>query len=178
MKTATLSGVALAMSMLSLNAASQVNPAQPTGASVDPSAFIDQFESTFGKFEGYRRSGAKGICAVGEFVGTADARSLSVASVFSGQPVPVVVRFSVGGANPKAADNTRSQRNLALQFSLPGGEVWQMGNISSPVFGAATPQQFFGLVASRQPDPTTKMPDPMKGKAFNEANPEVLLLGK
>ncbi len=178
MKTATLSGVALAMSMLSLNAASQVNPAQPTGASVDPSAFIDQFESTFGKFEGYRRSGAKGICAVGEFVGTADARSLSVASVFSGQPVPVVVRFSVGGANPKAADNTRSQRNLALQFSLPGGEVWQMGNISSPVFGAATPQQFFGLVASRQPDPTTKMPDPMKVKAFNEANPEVLLLGK
>ena len=34
-------------------------------------------------------------------------------------PVPVVVRFSVGGANPKAPDNAKTQRNLALQFDLP-----------------------------------------------------------
>ena len=149
-----------------------------SGNAADPSAFINQFEATNGKFEGYRRSGAKGICAMGEFVGTADARTLSTASVFSGQPVPVVVRFSVGGANPKAADNAKSQRNLALQFNLPNGERWLMGNISAPVFGASSPQQFFGLVESRQPDPITKMPDPAKVKAFNDSNPEVLLIGK
>ena len=80
--------------------------------------------------------------------------------------IPVVVRFSVGGANPKAPDNAKSQRNMALQFNLPNGEIWQMGNISSPVFGAATPQQFIGLLASRQPDPVTKQPDPAKVKAF------------
>lgn len=150
----------------------------PAAAPVDPNTFLNQFESTFGKFEGYRRSGAKGICATGEFVGTAEARALSTASVFSGKPVPVVARFSVGGANPKAPDNTKSQRNLALQFDLPGGEQWQMGNISAPVFGASSPQQFFGRLASLQPDPATKMPDPAKVKAFADANPEVLLQGK
>jgi hypothetical protein len=70
--------------------------------------------------------------------------ALSVASAFSGQPVPVILRFSVGGANPKAPDNAGSQRNLALQFNLSGGEVWQMGNTSAPVFGAATPKPFLG----------------------------------
>jgi catalase len=150
----------------------------PAAAPVDPNTMVNQFESSFGKFEGFRRSGAKGICASGEFVGTAEARALSTASAFSGRPVPVVVRFSVGGANPKAPDNAKSQRNLALQFDLPNGERWQMGNISAPLFGASSPQQFFGRLASLQPDPATKMPDPAKVKAFADANPEVLLQGK
>ncbi|MBL8307637.1 MAG: catalase family peroxidase [Rubrivivax sp.] len=150
----------------------------PASADVDPQQLLNQFESTFGKFEGYRRSGAKGICAVGEFVGSAEGRALSVSSAFSGKPVPVTVRFSVGGANPRAADNTKSQRNLALQFNLPGGELWQMGNISAPVFGAATPEQFLGRLQSLQPDPATKAADPAKVKAFADANPEVLLQGK
>lgn len=66
---------------------------------------VNQFEATGGKFEGFRRSGAKGICATGEFIGSAEGRKISTASAFSGKPIPVVVRFSVGGANPKAADN-------------------------------------------------------------------------
>ena len=89
---------------------------------VNPVAMVNQFEATNGKFDGYRRSGAKGVCATGEFTGSAEGRALSVASVFSGKPIPVVARFSVGGANPKAADNTKSQRNMSLQFTLPNGE--------------------------------------------------------
>lgn len=147
-------------------------------APVDPVRMIDAFEATNGKFEGFRRSGAKGICAMGEFIGSADARALSTASAFSGQAVPVIVRYSVGGANPKAADNTRGQRNMALQFNLPGGEVWQMGNISSPIFGAATPAQMLGRIESLRPDPATKAADPAKVKAFVDANPEVLLQGR
>lgn len=159
-------------------AASALLSTLPATAQVDPNQFLNQFESTFGKHEGFRRSGAKGICAVGEFVGSAEGKALSVSSAFSGRPVPVIVRFSVGGANPKAPDNARSQRNLALQFNLPGGEVWQMGNISAPVFGAATPEQFLGRLHSLQPDPATKAADPAKVKAFADANPEVLLQGK
>ncbi len=150
----------------------------PAAAQVDPNRFLDQFESTFGKFEGYRRSGAKGVCAVGEFVGNEQGRMLSTASAFSGRPVPVIVRFSVGGANPQAPDNARGQRNMALQFNLPQGELWQMGNISAPVFGAATPEQFLGRLQSLQPDPATKAADPAKVKAFADANPEVLLQGR
>jgi catalase len=177
MKSPALFLVSTATALLTHSAFAQVNSVVAS-APVDPSAFVNQFEATFGKFEGYRRSGAKGICATGEFTGTTQARALSTASVFSGKPVPVVVRFSVGGANPKAADNAKTQRNMALQFNLPDGEQWLMGNISSPVFGAASPQQFIGLIASRQPDPATKAADPAKVKAFNDANPEVLLQGK
>ncbi|MFM2399883.1 MAG: hypothetical protein RL341_2040 [Pseudomonadota bacterium] len=169
-----LCAVAAATALFTFNAFAQ----SPAAAPVDPNTFLNQFESTFGKFEGFRRSGAKGVCATGEFVGTADARALSTASAFSGKPVPVIVRFSVGGANPKAPDNAKSQRNLALQFNLPNGETWQMGNISAPVFGASSPEQFLGRLASLQPDPATKAADPAKVKAFADANPEVLLQGK
>ena len=147
-------------------------------ANPDPNAMVSQFKATGGKFEGFRRSGAKGICATGEFIGSAEGRKISTASAFSGKLIPVVVRFSVGGGNPKAADNTKTQRNLALQFNLPKNEVWQMGNISAPVFGSATPDQLMGRLQSLQPDPATKAADPVKVKAFADANPEVLIRGK
>ena len=178
MRILTLTAVAIAASMLTLSVTAQYSTGAPVASASDPNAMVNQFEATAGKFEGYRRSGAKGICATGEFVGTADARGLSTASVFSGGPVPVVVRFSVGGANPKAPDNAKSQRNMALQFNLPGGEQWIMGNISAPVFGASTPQQLMDFLVSRQADPATKAPDPAKVKAFNDANPETLLQGR
>ena len=150
----------------------------PASAQVDPGLMVDTFERVGGKFEGFRRSGAKGVCASAEFVGSADGRALSMASAFSGKPVPVIARFSIGGGNPKAPDNARSQRNLALQFDLPGGETWQMGNISAPLFGAANPQQMLGRLTSLVPDAQTKKPDADQVKAFADANPEVLLQGK
>ena len=150
----------------------------PAWSQVDPSELVNAFESANGKFSGFRRSGAKGLCAVAEFVGNAEGRALSVSSAFSGKPVPVVARFSMGGGNPKALDNVKSQRNMSLQFDLPGGETWLMGNISLPVFGAATPQQLLGRLASLTPDTETKKVDADKVKAFVDANPEVLLQGK
>ena len=150
----------------------------PAFAQVDPVRMVDAFEKLGGKHEGFRRSGAKGVCASAEFTGNAQGRALSVSSAFSGQPVPVIARFSIGGGNPKAPDNARSQRNLALQFNLPGGEAWQMGNISAPVFGASSPEQMLTRLETLLPDPETKKPNPDKIKAFNDANPETLLQGK
>ena len=168
---------ASAAAALALMAGCAQNPSAGPADNTDPTALVNQLEATTGKFPGQRRSGAKGICATGEFVGSAQGRALSTASAFSGQPVPVVARFSLTGANPAAPDNTKSQRNMALQFNLPGGEQWLMGNISTPVFGAATPAQFLGRLASLQADPATKKADPAKVKAFADANPEVLLQG-
>ena len=164
--------------VLSLLAAAAVIGMQPAAAQVDPSRMVNAFEAAGGKFEGFRRSGAKGVCATGEFVGSAEGRALSLSSAFSGKPVPVTVRFSIGGGNPKAPDNAKSQRNMALEFDLPGGERWQMGNISAPIFGAATPEQLLGRLESLTPDPETKKPNPDKVKAFADANPEVLMQGK
>lgn len=163
---------------IATGAATLLGLAPVQAADPDPVTMVDAFEAASGKFEGYRRSGAKGICAMGEFVASPESRALSIASAFSEQKVPVIVRFSVGGANPKAAENTKSQRNMALQFNLPGGEVWQMGNISAPVFGASSPAQLLGRLQSLVPDPATKAANPEKVKAFAEANPEVLLQSK
>ncbi len=150
----------------------------PAAAQVDPNQMVDAFETAGGKFPGFRRSGAKGVCATAEFVGNAQGRALSVASAFSGKPVPVVARFSMGGGNPKAPDNAKSQRNLALQFELPNGEVWQMGNISAPLFFVVSPEQMLGRLTSLALDPETKKPNPDKVKAFADANPEMLLQAK
>lgn len=166
------------LSVLSVVPTLLLGTAGSVGAQVDPGTMVDAFEATAGKFPGYRRSGAKGVCATGEFVGSADGRALSTSSAFSGQPVPVIVRFSVGGANPSAPDNGKTQRNMALQMNLPGGESWQMGNISAPVFGASSPQQLLGRLESLRPDPATKAPDPAKVKAFADANPDVLHQGR
>ena len=163
-----LSAVACAAAAVSLPALSQV----------DPNQMVDAFEAAGGKFPGFRRSGAKGICATAEFVGNAQGRALSTSSAFSGKPVPVSARFSIGGGNPKAPDNARSQRNMALQFDLPDVETWQMGNISAPIFGAATPQQMLGRLSSLALDPETKKVNADKVKAFADANPEVLRQGK
>ena len=177
--TNTVAVASASVLVVALSTFSGLAQAQPANnAPVDPTVMVDAFEATNGKFEGYRRSGAKGICAMGEFVGSSDGRALSASSTFSGSAVPVIVRFSVGGANPRVADNTKSQRNMALQFNLPAGETWQMGNISSPIFGASTPAQLLGRVESLRPDPATKAADPAKVKAFADANPEVLLQGR
>ena len=173
MNLAKLSAIAASM-VLPLAAQAQAAAAVPS----DPVSIVNLFESLGGKHEGYRRSGAKGVCAMGEFVGTPAAQALSSASVFSGKPIPVMVRFSTGGGNPSAPDNTKSQRNLSLQFNLPDGERWMMGNISAPVFGSSSPQQMMTGLLARQPDPVTKLPNPAKVKAYTDANPEVLLQGK
>jgi len=150
----------------------------PASAQLDPSRVVDAFEAVNGKHAGFRRSGAKGVCASGEFTGSAEGRALSSASAFSGRPVPVIARFSVGGGNPKAPDNARGVRGLSLRFELPGGETWQMANISAPVFGAASPEQLLAGLEARRPDPATGRPDADRVKAFVDANPETLLQGR
>lgn len=165
-------------SLMSVVACAAATLSLPSFAQVDPTRMVDAFERAGGKHEGFRRSGAKGICATAEFVGSAQGRELSSSSAFSGRPVPVVARFSIGGGNPKAPDNGKSQRNLALQFDLPNNETWQMGNISAPIFGASSPEQMLARLDAGAPDPDTKKPNLDKVKAFNDANPETLLQGK
>lgn len=142
-----------------------------------PEAQVNALEGLFGKQAGFRRSQAKGVCASGYFVGNADGRALSSASVFKGDRIPVVARFSVGGGNPKASDKGRSVRGLSLQFTMPNGEQWLTANISAPMYFVAKPEQFAPFMQVRTADPATGKPDPDKLKAFNEANPETTLQG-
>ncbi len=140
-------------------------------------AQVNALEGLAGPQPGSRRSGAKGICASGHFIGNAAGRELSRASVFKGDRIPVVARFSVGGGSPKASDKGKTVRGLALQFQLPGGEQWQMANISAPVFFVSKPEQFAPFVQARTADPATGKADPEKIKAFSAANPDTTRQG-
>ena len=140
-------------------------------------AQVNALEKLAGPQPGARRSGAKGICASGYFVGNTVGRNLSKASAFSGDKMPVIARFSVGGGNPRASDKGKSVRGLALSMQLPKSESWQMANISAPIFFVAKPEQFAPFVLVRSADPATGKPDPEKIKAFSAANPETTRQG-
>jgi catalase len=142
-----------------------------TAEAPGPDKLVDALEGTFGKHAA-RRSGAKGVCASGFFVGTPDGRGLTTSAIFSGQEIPVIARFSIGGGNPKAPDKGKTVRGLALKFNGPGGETWETANISAPVFFANSPENFVKFLEARRPDPATGRPDPAKVKAYNDAHPD------
>lgn len=144
-------------------------------AQVSPVGQIDALEGLSGKQPTFRRSQAKGVCASGYFVGNEAGRSLTTAAVFNGDKVPVIARFSVGGGSPKASEKAKTVRGLALQFNLANGEQWMTANISTPIYFVSKPEQFEPFVRVRTADPATGKPDPVKLKAFNDANPETLL---
>ncbi len=62
---------------------------------------------------------------------------------------------ALGGGSPKASGKAKSVRGLALAFQLPGGEQWQMDNISAPVFFVSKPEQFAPFVQARTADTAT-----------------------
>jgi catalase len=167
----------LLLAATALAALPLATPARAQTAPATPQALVGALEGTFGQHAGFRRSHAKGICAEGSFVGNAEGQRLSRASVFSGQPAPAVLRFSVGGGNPNLSDTSRSVRGLGVVLTLPNNESFGMAMISSPMFFAATPEQFVSFIESRRPDPATRMPDPQKVAAHNAAFPETTRQG-
>lgn len=157
---------ALAVALIPAHAQTSVAEAQ-----------VNALEGLFGQHEGLRRAHARGLCASGYFIGNTVGRALSSASVFSGDKIPVIARFSVGGGHPKISDKSKTVRGLALQFSLPKGEQWLTANISAPVYFISKPAQFAPFMAARLPDPATGKPDLVNLKLFSELNPETLRQG-
>jgi catalase len=143
-----------------------------------PDAIVDAFEAVVGPVRTHRPSHAKGTCAAGHFVATPEGTRLSVAPTFSGQRVPTVIRFGVGGGNPQAPDTGRSTRGLAIRFETQAGDTWDMANISAPIFGAPTPEVLVEGLLVRRPDPATGQPDAARVAAFTAANPATTLQGR
>ena len=110
----------------------------PASAQPSPEAIVDAFEAVLGPVRTHRPSHPKGLCAAGHFVATAEGTRLSVAPVFSGQRNTALIRFGVAGANPNASDTARGTRGLSIRFEAPSGDLFEMANISAPVFGSPT----------------------------------------
>lgn len=150
--------------------------AAPAVAQPSPDAIVDAFEAVLGPVRTHRPSHPKGTCAAGHFTATPEGTRLSVAPVFSGQRNTALIRFGVAGANPNASDTARGTRGLSIRFESPAGEVFEMANISAPVFGANTPQALVDGLLSRANDPATGRPNPERAAAYAAyvaANPTV-----
>ena len=83
----TTIGLAIVAAMAALGTQSAVAqtaiPSEPANAV----NLVDGLEGVFGTHAA-RRSGARGVCAAGEFVGNKAGAAISKASAFSGKPVP------------------------------------------------------------------------------------------
>lgn len=146
----------------------------PPAVQVRPDQVVESLENTFGPHPGWRKNHAKGMCAAGQFTGTAEAAGYSRSALFSGKAIPVIGRFSLAGGNPGVADTARNPRGMALEFRLPDGNRQHMTMLNTPVFGAANPNTFNDMIVAAKPDPKTGKPDPQKLKDFLAAHPDAL----
>ena len=141
---------------------------------LDQTAMIDRFEAVNGPHPGFRRNHAKGVCFSGWFDSNGAGVRLSKAAVFEPGRVPVFGRFALAGGIPAMPDGPAAVRSMAVNFSLPDGEVWRSGMIDIPVFTVRDAEGFYDQLLATKPDPTTGKPDPQKMAAFVAAHPETV----
>lgn len=121
---------------------------------------------------GYRRAHGKGMCFDGTFRSSEAAVALSKARVFAQAETPAIGRFSIGNANPYAADNSTDTVSLALMLTADDGQQWRMKLNNEPYFPTRDAPGFLKLMAAYEPDPATGTPDPQRIKAFLVEYPE------
>ena len=127
-----------------------------------------------GATPGFRRAHAKGICVAGTFIGTAEARTLSIAEAFRGEAVPVTGRFAEATSSPYANDVTAQVRSMALRLQPAGADEWRLGMNDTPGLHVSTPEAFYENVLASTPDPLTGKPDPVKMQAYLDKHPETV----
>ncbi len=139
-----------------------------------PARFVDGFEQVNGVHAGFRRNHAKGMGVFGFFDSNGNGVRLSQAVIFQPGRVQVIGRFSLGGGHPDVSDKPDAVRGLALQFSLPNGELWRTAMINFPVFPFRTPEAFYEQLIASKPDPNTGKHDPGKMEEFLASHPETV----
>ena len=69
---------------------------------------------------------------------------------FQGDPVRVTIRFSNGAGDPRCSDAAvNDPRGMAVKFYLPDGSRTDLALQTWPVFPAATPEEFHGLMKAQ-----------------------------
>ena len=131
-------------------------------ATAAPESVVSQIVETLralsGAHPGFRPVHAKGIVCSGSFRASADARRVSRAPHFQGQPVPAVVRFANATGNPDVHDGLPNVRSLSVKFQLAGGKAADILANSVEGFPVRTPEDFLAFLRAQLPDPTTGRP--------------------
>lgn len=139
---------------------------------LDQIRMIDAFEAVNGGHPGFRRNHAKGVCLAGVFDSNGAGAPYSKAEIFKPGQVPVFGRFALAGGMPMMPDGPNVVRSMALNFTLPDGELWRTGINDIPVFPVRDARAFYEQLLATVPDAKTGKPDPDRMKAFVAAHPE------
>lgn len=119
---------------------------------MDPEIAIDRINAVFGTHPGSRALHAKGQFFAGTFTASPDAAALCRAGHLSGESVPVRVRWSNGGGNPRTPDTAPDVRGMAVSFRLADGTATDLLGQTAPRFPVRTPEDFVAFVeASKNP---------------------------
>ena len=111
-----------------------------------PSAAIDRIRRVFGEHAGRRTLHAKGAFYDGTFEASPDVAARCRALHLQGTPVPVLVRLSNGGGDPRRPDGAQDVRGLAVSFKLPDGTATDLLGQTAPRFPVRSPEAFLQLV--------------------------------
>lgn len=135
---------------------------------------VDVMNQLWGRHPGIRANHAKGVVVEGSFTPTPEAATLSKASLFSGGPVPVTVRFSDSTGLPSLPDGSEdaNPHGMSMKFDLPGGGEMDVVTNSLAFFPVATGEEFRDLlqaVAASGPEAAK----PTKAEQFIAAHPTV-----
>lgn len=162
--------LALVVAAAATGGANAQSAAPAAAAATSPVALVDALNGVFGK-QMARSSHAKGFCMAGQFEAAPGAAAITGAKIFqAGQRTPLIGRFSIGGGNPKAPDNAKSVRGIAVRAG-DGADRLEWIFVSAPHFFAQTPAQFVEFMQARAVDPATGKNNPEAIAAFSKANP-------
>ncbi|WP_018262503.1 catalase family peroxidase [Methylobacterium sp. WSM2598] len=140
---------------------------------------IDVMNTLFGKHPGKRANHAKGVVAEGSFTPSADAATISKASLFKGTAVPVTIRFSDATGVPTIADGAANANphGMALKFKLGDGSDMDVVANSLAYFPVATGEEFRDLLmAVSESGPDAKKPTALE--RFVATHPAAATAGK
>ena len=118
---------------------------------LEPRAAVDRLRAAFGGPEKHRTLHAKGRFYAGTFTATPEAAALGRAGHLSGEPVPVLVRWSNAGGNANVPDGTQDIRGMAVKFTLPDGSETDLLGQTARRFPTDDPELFVKMTeASRR----------------------------
>ncbi len=112
---------------------------------LSPEEADDRLRAAFGGPSGHRALHAGGSFWVGSFTATQEAADLSRAGHLSGEPVPVVVRWSNASGNARVPDRKPDIRGMAVSWQLPDGTATDLLGQTSPRFPTRDPEAFVAL---------------------------------
>lgn len=118
---------------------------------IDPVVAIDRLRAAFGGPGRHRTLHAKGRFYAGTFTATPEAAALGRAGHLSGDPVPVVVRWSNAGGDASVPDTVADIRGMAVKFRLSDGTETDLLGQTSRRFPTDDPAEFVAMTeASRR----------------------------